>query len=39
MHRRLFLSVVASGLTAAAFPDLARAAKQTRQPYQGAELV
>jgi lipoprotein-anchoring transpeptidase ErfK/SrfK len=39
MHRRLFLSVLAPGLTAAAFPGLAQAAKQTRQPYQGAELV
>jgi lipoprotein-anchoring transpeptidase ErfK/SrfK len=37
MHRRLFLSVLAPGLTAAAFPGLAQAAKQTR--YQGAELV
>jgi lipoprotein-anchoring transpeptidase ErfK/SrfK len=39
MHRRLFLSVVASGLTAAAFPGLARAARQKHRPYQGAELV
>lgn len=39
MHRRLFLSVLASGLTAAAFPDLALAAKQNRMPYQGAEVV
>ena len=39
MHRRLFLSVLASGLTAAAFPGLAQAAKQKRQPYQGAEMV
>lgn len=39
MHRRLFLSVLASGLTAAAFPGLAQAAKQKRRPYQGAELV
>src|SRR5262245_10377847 len=39
MHRRLFLSVLASGLTAAAFPGLAQAAKQERQPYPGAELV
>jgi lipoprotein-anchoring transpeptidase ErfK/SrfK len=39
MHRRLFLSVLASGLTAAAFPRLAEAAKQSRHPYQGAELV
>src|SRR4029079_7743465 len=39
MHRRLFLSVMASGLAAAAFPGLAQAAKQNRRPYQGAELV
>ena len=39
MHRRLFLSVMASGLPVAAFPGLARAAKQKRQPYLGAELV
>jgi lipoprotein-anchoring transpeptidase ErfK/SrfK len=39
MHRRVFLSVLASGLTAAAFPGLARAAKQKRQLYQGAEVV
>ena len=39
MHRRLFLSALASGLTAAAFPGMARAAKQNRQRYQGAEQV
>jgi lipoprotein-anchoring transpeptidase ErfK/SrfK len=39
MHRRLFLSVMASGLTVAAFPGLAQAAKQKRQSYQGAEMV
>jgi len=39
MHRRVFLSVLASGLTAAAFPGLARAAKQKREPYRGAEMV
>jgi lipoprotein-anchoring transpeptidase ErfK/SrfK len=39
MHRRLLLSVLASGLTAAAFPDLARAARQMHRPYEGAELV
>ena len=39
MHRRLFLSVLASGLTAAAFPGPARAAKQTHEPYYGAEIV
>jgi lipoprotein-anchoring transpeptidase ErfK/SrfK len=39
MHRRLFLSLVASGLAAATFPGLAQAAKQKHRPYQGAELV
>ena len=41
MHRRLFLSALASGLGAAAFPGLAEAAKQSRQRqrYQGAEFV
>ncbi|HTN98456.1 MAG TPA: L,D-transpeptidase [Nordella sp.] len=41
MHRRLFLSALASSLGAAAFPGLAEAAKQSRQrqPYRGAEFV
>ncbi len=39
MHRRLFLSALASGLTGAAFPGMAWAAKQNRMPYQGAEFV
>jgi lipoprotein-anchoring transpeptidase ErfK/SrfK len=41
MHRRLFLTALASGLGAAAFPGLAEAAKQSRQRqrYQGAEYV
>jgi lipoprotein-anchoring transpeptidase ErfK/SrfK len=41
MHRRLFLSALASSLGVAAFPGLADAAKQSRQRqrYQGAEFV
>ncbi len=39
MHRRLILSALASGLTAAAFPGMADAAKQNRMRYQGAEQV
>lgn len=39
MHRRLFLSALASGLAVAAFPGLAQAAKQNRTRYQGAEVV
>ncbi|MGE0238942.1 MAG: L,D-transpeptidase [Parvibaculaceae bacterium] len=40
MHRRLFLSVMAAGLAASAFPGLAQAAKQNRRaPYRGAEMV
>jgi lipoprotein-anchoring transpeptidase ErfK/SrfK len=39
MHRRLFLSALASGLSAAAFPGMADAAKQNRMRYQGAEQV
>jgi lipoprotein-anchoring transpeptidase ErfK/SrfK len=39
MHRRLFLSVLASGLSAVAFLGLAQAEKQKRRLYQGAELI
>jgi lipoprotein-anchoring transpeptidase ErfK/SrfK len=39
MHRRLFLSAVASGVAVAAFPGVAAAAKQNRLPYRGAEIV
>jgi lipoprotein-anchoring transpeptidase ErfK/SrfK len=39
MHRRLFLSALASGVAAAAFPGMAEAAKQNRQRYRGAEVV
>ena len=38
MHRRLLLSVLASGLAAPAFTGIAKAAKQGR-PDRGAELV
>jgi lipoprotein-anchoring transpeptidase ErfK/SrfK len=39
MHRRLFLSALASGVAAAVFPGMAEAAKQNRQRYRGAEVV
>ncbi|MGE0004553.1 MAG: L,D-transpeptidase [Parvibaculaceae bacterium] len=41
MHRRLFLSALASALAAPAFPGPARAAakQNRRRPYRGAELV
>ena len=39
MHRRLFLSALASGLAAVAAPGMAQAAKQNRSRYQGAEVV